>query len=100
MYAWGKVSGMTLVGNNVENWVTDAAQGVGGIAPIWLRWQSSNNTVVGGSNKTNVVDDGVDNVLIGVNNMGNSNLGQDIKDAMMAALEVKRGAMASDRSFR
>ena len=51
-------------------------------APIVLWPGTSNYSVVGGNNKTNVVDFGIDNTLTGVNNMGPveppDTLGQDI----------------------
>ncbi len=50
-----------LIGNNVQN-VTDLG--------IYLGPATKGCTVIGGSNATNVLDLGTDNVLVGVNNMG------------------------------
>jgi hypothetical protein len=50
-----------FIGNNVQN-VTDIG--------IYLGPATNGCTVVGGSSKTNVLDLGTDNVLVGVNSMG------------------------------
>jgi hypothetical protein len=50
-----------LLGNNVQH-VSEIG--------IYLGEGTYGCTVVGGSNKTNVLDLGTDNVLVGVNNMG------------------------------
>jgi hypothetical protein len=50
-----------LIGNNVQN-VTDIG--------IYLGAYTNGCTVVGGSNTTNVLDEGTGNILVGVNNMG------------------------------
>jgi hypothetical protein len=61
-----------LLGNNVQN-VTDIG--------IYLGPGITGCTVVGGSNKTNVLDLGTDNILVGVNNMG-SGVGPTIQHFM------------------
>jgi hypothetical protein len=58
-----------LIGNNVQN-VTDIG--------IYLGPFTTGCTVVGGSNKTNVLDEGTGNILVGVNNMG-SGVGPNIQ---------------------
>jgi hypothetical protein len=59
--AFGNDNYCLLQGNNVQN-VTDIG--------ILLGPEISGCTVVGGNNKTNVLDLGTGNVLVGVNNMG------------------------------
>jgi len=56
-------------GNNLQN-VSDIG--------IYLGEGIHDCTVVGGSNKTNVLDEGTNNVLVGVNNMG-TGVGPDIQ---------------------
>jgi len=58
-----------FLGNNIQR-VTDIG--------ILLGSEISGCTVVGGSNKTNVLDLGADNVLVGVNNMG-TGVGPEIR---------------------
>jgi hypothetical protein len=66
------------------------------VAPIWLCPSTSNFLVVGGSNKTNVLNEGTENILTGVNNMHGNPPGPEIRDAMMRKLEM----MKSFRSLR
>jgi hypothetical protein len=66
---FGEGNECLILGNNV--------QGVADIG-IFLGPGTSGCTVVAGSNKTNVVDLGTDNVLVGVNNMG-SGVGPEIQ---------------------
>jgi hypothetical protein len=77
-------SGWMITGNNLQNASVEFT------TQILFGGTSSNNTVVGGSNKTNVLDNGTDNVLTGVNNMGGG-IGQHVKDAM----QRKRDALRS-----
>jgi hypothetical protein len=58
-----------IIGNNVAN-VTDLG--------IYLGPGTTGCTVIGGSNNTNVLDLGVNNILVGVNNMG-TGVGPDIQ---------------------
>ncbi len=58
---FGEGNQCLILGNNVQN-ITDLG--------IFLGTGTTGCTVVGGSNKTNVLDLGSDNVLVGVNNMG------------------------------
>jgi len=69
---FGDANHCLLQGNNVQN-VTDTG--------IYLGEGIRGCTVVGGSNKTNVFDEGTNNVLVGVNNMG-SGVGPDIQTLM------------------
>lgn len=66
---FGDSNSCLLQGNNVQNTID-----VG----IFLGEGIRGCTVVGGSNKTNVLDLGTDNVLVGVNNMG-TGVGPEIK---------------------
>lgn len=75
--------GGILKGNNVNQIVAD-------VAPIWLGIGTSNFTVVGGTNRTNVFDEGTGNVLTGVNNMQGNAPGQTIKDAMSRKADIMR----------
>jgi len=67
--AFGNGNNCLFEGNNVQN-VTEFG--------IILESEIKGCTVVGGSNKTNVLDLGTDNVLVGVNNMG-SGVGPEIQ---------------------
>ncbi len=82
------VVGWTIQGNNVEN--VNATSPLFPIsAPILLGPGTSNCTVVGGNAKTNVLDFGINNILVGVNNMGQGKeVGQALKDAMEQKLEI------------
>jgi len=71
-----------LIGNNVQNF--DAT-----LAPIFLGSATTNCLVVGGPGD-NVIDNGSDNIIVGANNMGYRELGQDIKDAMQQKQEMMR----------
>jgi hypothetical protein len=66
---FGEGNDCLLQGNNVQN-VTDIG--------IFLGEGVHGCTVVGGSNKTNVLDLGTNNILVGVNNMG-TGVGPDIQ---------------------
>ena len=80
---WGDPvnSGWLIKGNNV--------QGVNAqVAPIWLGPGTSNFLVVGGSNKTNVLDEGTGNILTGVSLVKGSPLGPQIQEAMMRKHEM------------
>jgi hypothetical protein len=88
---WGGGSDkdLTLLGNNVQGWDTEQSGFLPGIAPIWLGWSTSDSNVVG--NGRNVVVDGINNRVTGMNNMGPvvppDTLGQDVS----AAQKRKRG---------
>jgi len=69
-----------LIGNNLQNF--DAS-----LAPIFLGGATANCLVVGGPGD-NVIDNGIDNVIVGANNMGYRELGQDIRDAMQKKHEM------------
>jgi hypothetical protein len=58
---FGEGNECLLLGNNVQN-----TMDIG----IYLGPGTMGCTVIGGSNKTNVLDLGTDNILVGVNNMG------------------------------
>lgn len=71
---FGEGNQCLLLGNNVQN---------AGDLGIYLGPGTTGCTVVGGANKTNVLDLGIDNVLVGVNNMG-SGVGPTIRDIRRA----------------
>jgi|GEM_PF-1450469 len=72
---WGYLAtDWTLIGNNVQ-------QLNAGIAPILLGPTTSNFIVTGGSNHTNVLDLGTNNILTGVNNM-QGNIGPELQAAL------------------
>jgi len=75
-YGWLETcSHWTLSGNNFENLDAEVAQ-------VWLGPFSDHCTVVGGC-KNMVWDQGTDNLLVGVNNMGSDvSVGESISDAM------------------
>lgn len=52
-----------------------------GVAQIWLGPFASYNTVIGGSTKTNVFDQGTNNTLVGVNNMRGNSPGPTLHEA-------------------
>jgi hypothetical protein len=79
----------TILGNNVQNY---RPYFEGFDVAIWLGPLTSECTVVGGSNKTNVFDEGTDNILVGVTKVGGEGLGQKIKEGMQQKKEI-RGAM-------
>jgi hypothetical protein len=68
------VANWVLVGNNLQTANTEWP-------PIILGPSTSNFIVVGGSNKTGVLDLGTDNILVGVNNMG-TGVGPTISNLM------------------
>ena len=74
--------GNDIIGNNVQNFTPIELPDYGLGAPIWLGQNTRNCVVVGGSNKTNVVDLGTDNILTGVNTMHGNPPGPAISDAM------------------
>ena len=65
---FGEGNQCLILGNNVQN-ISDLG--------IFLGTGTTDCTIVGGSNKTNVLDLGTGNVLVGVNNMG-TGVGPDI----------------------
>ena len=75
-YRWKETcSHWTLSGNNVQNLDAQVAQ-------VWLGPFSDHCTVVGGA-KDLVWDQGTDNLVVGVNNMGSDvSVGENVSDAM------------------
>ncbi len=80
-------------GNNVEKITTDLAPiglltlNIGTVEePIFL--PTSDSTVVGFGKKTNVYDEGVNNTIVGVNNMNGNPPGPAIRDAMKRKMEI------------
>jgi hypothetical protein len=74
-------SGWTIIGNNVQHLESD-------VAAIWLGPGTSLCTVAGGSNKTNVLDQGTDNIIAGLNTTGGNPPGPEIREAMQRKLEI------------
>jgi hypothetical protein len=74
-------SGWVIKGNNVQG--VNAQE-----APIWLGPSTTNFLVAGGSNKTNVLDQGTGNILTGVNIVRGSTPGMVIPDAMRKKYEM------------
>lgn len=100
--AWDPVDGASIVGNNVQKfkvtegywdlpmyhpWAEDPIEGVG---RIWLGELSSNCFVLGGCNKKNVVNEGTDNIVVGVDKIGWRKLGQLVSAAMHQIRDMKR----------
>lgn len=73
-------SNWTILGNNFNKLTTS-------FYPIWLGPDAEDCTVVGGNNKVNVLDEGSNNILTGVNNQGNPP-GPEIKEALAARREL------------
>jgi hypothetical protein len=76
-----EMSGWVIRGNNVEEVNSQ-------VAPIWLNSSSHDNTVIGGSLQTTVLDEGTNNVLINVNKKHWDHTPQDIHDKMMRHHEM------------
>ena len=78
---WG--DGIKIIGNNVQNFTPIELPEYGLVgAPIYLNPDTRNCVVVGGSNQTNVMDFGTDNILTGVNTLHGNPPGPAISDAM------------------
>ena len=79
---WGdETTNWFMQGNNVQN--IDALA-----APIWLGEATSYCTVIGGSNKTNVFDQGTNNILTGVTKIQGNDLGQESQEAHELMQEI------------
>ena len=64
-YPWGPGCGWRIIGNDVSG--VDPVNNLGGpAAQIWLGAKSSECLVVGGSARTEVLDEGIDNLLVHV----------------------------------
>ena len=84
-------SNLMVKANNVENWeTTDDQYGFPAIAPIRLGSGTSGYTVLGGDCSVNVFDEGVDNTLVGVNNVPGNSLGFDISNAMKKIRDFRK----------
>ena len=77
----------TIMGNNLENFNAD-------VANIWLGIATSGFTVVGGNNKTGVLDEGTGNLLVGVNNMHGNSPGDELKSALQRKRDMLKKATA------
>ena len=76
-----EMSGWIIKFNNVEEF--NAL-----VAPIWLKPTSHDNTVIGGSLNTTVLDEGINNILINVNKKHWDNCPQEIHDKMLRHHEM------------
>ena len=77
----------TILGNNVQR-VHPYFPGFD--ATIWLGPATSHCTVVGGSNKTNVFDEGTDNIVVGVTKVGGEGLGEHVKEGMQEKMRIRK----------
>jgi len=68
-------------GNNVNGVAAE-------VAPIGLTANTTNSTVVGFGKETNVLDEGISNTLVGVNNMQGNSPGPVIRDAMKRKMDA------------
>jgi len=84
-------TGCTLLGNNVAR-VTAEGAGIG-LLMGWWGTPTSNCTVVGGSNKANVYDEGISNIVVGVNNMQSNPPGDAIKEAMQGKHDLLKSRL-------
>ena len=77
--------------NNVEQVQADVAP-IGLMTNLWfepdLVFPTTDSTVVGFGNKTNVYDEGVGNTIVGVDNMQGNPPGPAIRDAMKRKMEI------------
>ncbi|MFX0054884.1 MAG: hypothetical protein ACFFAX_12565 [Promethearchaeota archaeon] len=100
--AWNTADDVSIIGNNVQNfevtggywdlpiyhpWAEDPIEGEG---RIWLGELSRNCLVVGGCNKKNVVNQGTDNIVVGVDRIGWRKLGQLVSATMKQIWDMKR----------
>jgi hypothetical protein len=74
--------GWLIKGNNVNNITTS-------VAPIWLGVDSYRCTVIGSNAKTNVLDQGTENVITGMKRITGDPPGPRIKDALQHMREMK-----------
>ena len=75
-----EMSGWVIKGNNVQGLNAQ-------VAPIWLNSSSHDNTVIGSSLNTTVLDEGTNNVLINVNKKHWDHTPQEIHDKMMRIMK-------------
>ncbi len=79
-----------LKANNVQKLTADAAP-IGLMINTWFgSYPASDCTVVAGNTKTDVYDEGVNNTLVGVNNMQGNPPGPAIRDAMKRKMEMTK----------
>lgn len=74
-------TGWLLLGNNLNGFTAE-------LAPIYLGPGTTNCTVVGGNTRENVLDEGTDNILVGVNNQGGNFIGSALKDVLAQKRET------------
>jgi len=80
---WEFGENLSIVGNNLLG--TTA-----GVAPVWLGPFTSNSLVVGGPNTSNVFDEGIGNIVTGVNNMNGNPPGPELQESIKQLLENKK----------
>jgi len=92
-------SGLMIRGNNLEGWqVTDYDGFWGSVqaaAPIWLGSGATNCIVIGNA-RHNVADDGIDNILLGVDKIQGPIIGQETKEMM----ELKKSLITNKKKVR
>jgi hypothetical protein len=89
------LAGISVRGSYIVQNFTAVGSPWGTFAPIWLSVTTSNCTVVGGPNATNVVDRGTNNTLVGVNNMHDNPPGPAVRDAMKREMEMPKSVSNS-----
>ncbi len=76
---------LAIVGNNMRG--TTA-----GVAPIWLGPFTSSSVVVGGPNNRHVFDEGVGNIVTGVNNMNGNPPGPEVQEAIEQMRDFRKSS--------
>jgi hypothetical protein len=82
-------AGPLAVGQNLAIMGNNLSGTTAGVAPIWLGPFSSDSVVVGGPNSNHVLDQGVGNVVTGVNNMNGNPPGPELQEAIEQMLEFR-----------
>ena len=92
-----RITGSGILGISIEGATQCMVKGnnVNGLTADWVPialWTTvgptTDSTVVGSGKKTNVYDEGINNTLVGVNNMNGNPPGPAIRDAMKRKMEV------------
>jgi hypothetical protein len=78
---WDPADGWIIQGNNFQTLYAY-------FVSIYLGPGTSNWAVIGGSTKTNVYDEGTDNLIVGVNNMSGNSPGQTLADALAEKMDI------------
>jgi len=86
-------AGPGAVGKNLLIKANNLKGSTGGMAPIWLGPETSDSVVVGGPNKTQVLDEGTNNIITGVKKIEGNSPGQRIREAVQTIHEFRDKAM-------